>query len=48
MIPETKSRVVMPKDDDKDYNPEIDQLIEDKIFDELFENDLYERQEGGI
>jgi hypothetical protein len=38
--------IVMPKDDEKDYNPEQEQRDEDRIFDVVFENDLYEREEG--
>jgi hypothetical protein len=25
-----------PKDDDRDFNPEIDQIIEDKLFDNRY------------
>jgi hypothetical protein len=38
--------IVMPKDDDTDYNDIIDQMIQDRIDFEQFENDLYEREEG--
>ena len=38
--------IVMPKDDDTDYNPIIDQMIEDRMEMENWENDLYEREEG--
>lgn len=38
--------IVMPKDDEKDYNPEQEQRDFERLELEQFENDLFERQEG--
>jgi hypothetical protein len=45
-IPARLTKPVMPKDDNVDYNDMIDQMIQDKIDFEQFENDIYEREEG--
>jgi hypothetical protein len=36
-----------PKDDDRDFNPEIDQIIEDKLFDNryAFQNHMTEEDQ---
>ena len=46
-IPTSLSRLVMPADDDADYNPEIETMIQDRLDATEFENELWERSEGG-
>lgn len=31
---------------EEDENPIVEQMIEDSLFEEVFTNDLYEREEG--
>jgi hypothetical protein len=45
-IPTYLSRPVMPADDDIDYNPEIETMIQDKLDATEFENEIWERSEG--
>lgn len=40
-------QTVMPKDNEFDFNPEQEMMDEERIFDEVFENDLWEHTEGG-
>jgi hypothetical protein len=37
---------VMPKDDDRDYNPEQEQYDYDRLEMEQFENEIISREEG--
>lgn len=46
-IPIYLTRPIMPADDDVDYNPEIETMIQDRLDETEFENELWERSEGG-
>lgn len=45
-IPAILTKPVMPCDDDIDYNPIVEQMIQDRLDETEFANDLYEHQEG--